>query len=251
VIDKSVHGSQTAQLTQSATERIPTVSDVREIRYYKKDFWSDENPKFLEPHYRLQKSARLVNRVAGSNGCTLLDVGCGPATLQRLLRQNIHYHGIDIAILDPAPNLLELDILENRIDFFGNRFDIVVAQGLFEYLGDHQSQKFSEIAELLTDNGTFIVSYVNFDHRKPYIYQPYSNIQSPTDFRESLAQFFTIHRCVPTSHNWNHSEPNKSLVRAGNMYLNVNIPFLSPKLAVEYFFVCSPRSTGIRREPRQ
>ena len=31
---------------------------------YKKDFWSKENLKYSRPHYRLEKSARIVNRLA-------------------------------------------------------------------------------------------------------------------------------------------------------------------------------------------
>ena len=32
---------------------------------YKKDFWSEENLKFSEPWYRIEKSARLITRLAG------------------------------------------------------------------------------------------------------------------------------------------------------------------------------------------
>ena len=82
---------------------------------YKHDFWIKENQKHVPAHYRLQKSARLINAIAGRDERDLLDVGCGPATLMRLMRPNIHYYGIDIAIHDPAPNLLETDILEKPI----------------------------------------------------------------------------------------------------------------------------------------
>ena len=46
---------------------------------YKKDFWSKENLEYSRPHYRLEKSARIINRIARGRRCTLLDVGCGPA----------------------------------------------------------------------------------------------------------------------------------------------------------------------------
>jgi SAM-dependent methyltransferase len=219
------------------------VSHTSDVRQYKKDFWSREHQKFVRPHYRLQKAARLVNRMASSTECALLDVGCGPATLARLLRPNISYYGIDISIKDQAPNLLEVDILEAPIKFGDRQFDIVLAQGLFEYMGDQQSQKFSEIADLLTENGTFVVSYINFDHHKPEIYEAYSNVQSFHAFRRSLEQRFVICRVFPSSHNWNHGQPNRRLVKAANMYFNFNVPVLSPRLAVEYFFVCSPRKS--------
>src|SRR5262249_51819119 len=118
--------------------------------------------------------------------CTLLDVGCGPAALKSLLRPNIEYYGIDIAIHDPQPNLLEEDFLDGSINFGDRKFDIVVAQGVFEYVAGFQAQKFAEIARLLNKDGIFVLSYVNFDHRDKDIYWPYSNVQPFKDFRASL-----------------------------------------------------------------
>jgi SAM-dependent methyltransferase len=210
-------------------------------RYYKKDFWRTENRRYTEPHYRLEKSSRIVNKLARGRNCSLLDVGCGPATLQRLLSPNIAYFGIDIAIHDASSNLLELDFLEAPIRFDDRKFDLVVAQGVFEYIGEFQDQKFAEIAQLLAPAGAFIVSYVNFGHRARNIYWPYSNILSFDDFRSSLGRHFTIRRYFPTSHNWNHNEPGRKLLKAANMRLNVNVPLISPVLAVEYFFICSLR----------
>jgi SAM-dependent methyltransferase len=211
---------------------------------YKKDFWSEENLKFSEPWYRIEKSARLISRLARGRECLLLDIGCGPAALMRLLPPNVHYYGIDIAMQEPAPNLLESDILTKPIRFGDKRFDIVIAQGVFEYLGKFQQQKFAEIAEILSDNGMFIVSYTNFGHRKPVIYHAFSNVVSLEEFRSDLARYFDIRRCFPFSHNWKHGQPARKLVKAVNMHVNANIPFISPVLAVEYFFVCSARKAG-------
>jgi SAM-dependent methyltransferase len=210
-------------------------------QYYKRDFWSKENLKFSQPHYRLEKSARIINRLARGRECTLLDVGCGPATLMGLISPNIQYHGIDIAIHDPAPNLIEADFLETPIRFGDKRFDIIVAQGVFEYTADLQSQKFAEIARLLNGNGTFIASYWNFDHRSKQISRPFSNVRSVDDFREGLADYFNIDRFSPVSHNWHHSSPNRKLIKAVNRHMDRNIPFISSILAVEYFFICSSR----------
>ena len=132
-----------------------------------------------------------------------------PATLQLQLAPNIRYYGIDIAIQEPSPNLRECDILQEPISSEGTPFDLVVAQGLFEYLADSQSQKFSEIADILTPNGKFIVSYVNFDHRQPNYYWPYSNIQPSAQFRNSLAEHFVVEKQLPTAHHWNHTEPER------------------------------------------
>jgi SAM-dependent methyltransferase len=214
----------------------------RATHYYKRDLWQAENTNYARPHYRLQKSARIVNKIAQGERRTLLDVGCGPATLSSLLAPSVEYYGVDIALQVSAPNLLEMDLLENPIGFDGRRFDIIVAQGFFEYAGSFQDQKLAEIAKLLTANGVFLVSYVNFGHRERDIYWLYNNVQPIADFRSNVASHFKIRRYFPTSHNWHHNEPNKKLVRAGNMLVNANIPLISPILAVEYFFICSRRS---------
>ena len=65
--------------------------------YQSRDFWRQENLTYTKPHFRLEKSARLVNSLAAGKACDLLDVGCGPAALMQLLQPNIRYHGIDIA----------------------------------------------------------------------------------------------------------------------------------------------------------
>ena len=215
--------------------------DVDDQKLYKKDFWEKENLKFSRPHYRLEKASRIINELARDRKCTLLDIGCGPAALMHLLLPNIQYYGIDIAIQEPAPNLLEADLLEKPIRFGDKRFDIVLAQGVFEYLGEFQDKKFAEIARLLTSDGTFVVSYVNFGHRAKEIYWPYSNVQSFDDFRTNLAQHFKIRKLFPTSYNWRHHEPSREPFRTVNMHVNMNLPVIARILAVEYFFICSPR----------
>lgn len=208
---------------------------------YKREFWIQENLKHVPAHYRLQKTARIVNRVASGRECDLLDVGCGPATLMRLTEPNISYYGIDIAIQRPAPNLVEADFLEAPIQFGGRRFDIVVAQGLFEYMADRQERKFAEIAGLLRPGGTLVLTYTNFGHRRARIFEAFSNVQPFADFRGCLSRYFTIDRSFPTSHNPSGGQPARALLKAANMHLNANIPVLSRMFAVEYFFICSPR----------
>ena len=115
----------------------------------------------------------------------------------RLLPANIHYYGIDIAIHDPAPNLMEADLVESEIAFGGKRFDLVSALGVFEYVGQAQSRKFSEIAKILNADGKFIVTYTNFGHRKPRIYEPFSNVQPLDSFRQDLRRYFTYRPVLP------------------------------------------------------
>jgi cyclopropane fatty-acyl-phospholipid synthase-like methyltransferase len=206
---------------------------------YKHDFWIEENQKHAPAHYRLRKSAHIVNAIAGREERQLLDVGCGPATLMRLLRPNVRYYGIDIAIHNPAPNLIESDILEKPIRFDDKRFDIVTALGLFEYVGACQGEKFGEIAELMGEHGKFVVTYTNFGHRDRNVFEAFSNVQPIDDFRRSLTRHFTIDKCFPTSYNWHGGQPARALLKAANMHVKVNIPLVGPRLAVEYFFICS------------
>lgn len=215
-----------------------------EARFYDKDFWLEENQKYAARHYRLQKSARIIARMTRGRKCEFLDLGCGPATLRGVLPANIHYHGIDIAIHDPAPYLMELDFAKAPIAFGGLSFDIVLAQGVFEYMGDCQSQKFAEIASLLNADGTFIVSYVNFSHRLPKIYPIYNNVHSPEEFRQSLSQSFRISKVIPVSYNWTHSDPNRRLLKMLNLHFDLKLPLVSDQLVVEYYFICSPKRSA-------
>lgn len=210
------------------------------IEYHKKDFWSEENLRYSVPHFRMLKVARVIRRLTRGRTVDVLDVGCGPGTLGTLLPSNVHYYGIDISIPEPADNFLEADIVENPVDFNGMKFDLVVAQGLFEYMGGHQSQKFAEIAAVLKDDGRFVLTYQNFGHRQRQIYWPYSNVQRPADFRSDLSRFFKIERRFAVAHNWNHDHPRRPLIAGLQEHLNIYVPVISPKLAIDYLYVCSP-----------
>jgi SAM-dependent methyltransferase len=208
---------------------------------HKRDFWIKENRKHIPLHFRLRKCARIVNAVAQGRRCDVLDVGCGPATLMSLLDKNISYYGIDLAIQKPAPNLRETDILKEPVAFGDMSFDVVVAQGLFEYMADRQSQKFNEIAQILRENGTFVVSYTNFSHSDARLFKAFSNVRTVQSFQQDLERYFRVERRFPGSHNWHGGQPTRRVIVAANKYVSFNIPFLSPKLAVDYFFVCRPR----------
>jgi len=209
---------------------------------YNRDFWIEQGrANYSKPHYRLEKSARIINRLARNRGqCTLFDIGCGPAALERLLSPNISYYGVDMAIQEPRPNLIENNFIESPIWFSDMQFDFISVQGVFEYLGAHQPRKLAEIAGLLRPGGRALLTYVNFGHRKPDICAPYTNVQSVADFRAGVGQYLDIRKFYPTSYNWNHWEPGRALLRAANMQVQVNVPLLGPRLAVEYFFICAP-----------
>jgi SAM-dependent methyltransferase len=207
--------------------------------FYKRDFWIRENTRFSQPYFRLEKLGRIVNSIANGRTCDLLDIGCGPATLAKLLRKNINYFGIDIAIQDPAPNLLEVDILENEIKFGDIKFDIVVAAGLFEYMADSQHQKFCEIKNILKDGGKFIVTYSNVRRYRQSIPATWNNIQPIEDFKNDLGVHFHVDRFFASSHSRKGPPSNRRVIRNIQMNLNIYIPLISPLLALDYIMVCS------------
>jgi SAM-dependent methyltransferase len=209
---------------------------------FDKKFWLDENLRYLQPHFRLIKCANIVKGLSKAKPCELLDVGCGPATLAKLLPEYIQYYGIDLAIHEKSPYLKEVDILNGPIEYEDNKFDFVVASGVFEYMGNQQHQKFSEIKNILKPEGKFIATFINIHHRHPlHAFHMYNNILPIGEFLRDLRTVFQVDRFFPTSHNWLGSEPSKRLIRMLNLHMNINIPVISPRLAVEYIFICSPK----------
>jgi len=219
--------------------RVRQADDV----YMKREHWISSTDFYKRTYLRLDKCARLVNGLAGKGEVDLLDIGCGPATLSTLLHPNIHYHGIDIAIHDPSADLIELDVTTEEIRFRDRRFDLVVAAGLFEYLGNFQRQKLREIQRLVKENGKFIVTYTNFAHVHPPDVEPvYNNVVTIPEFRSDLERFFQVERCFPSSHNWIRREPNRLWLYRLNMAISAEIPYVTHRFANSYFFVCSPMS---------
>src|SRR6185437_3627197 len=105
-------------------------------------------------------------------------------------------------------------LVESPIRFGTQRFDLVLAQGLFEYLGNAQDPKLAEVAEILRPNGAFVVSYTNFGHRRVELHPRFSNIRPAGEFRRSLERHFIVERQVPTSHNWSHGQPMRRFNKA-------------------------------------
>lgn len=155
------------------------------------------------------------------------------------MNPNLRYYGIDIAIHEPAVHLKELDIAREPIDFDGRRFDFVVALGFFEYMGGQQNRKLEEIKAILKDDGKFMMSYINFGHFRRKVWPNYNNVQSIAEMKESLRKVFRVDKCFPASHHLRQKQPGKYALPALQMHVNVNIPMMSPLLAVEYFFLCS------------
>lgn len=225
----------------SVAKRQAMYKDSDEFRA--KDFWRKENLRYSQVHFRLEKCARIVNKLADGRECDLLDIGCGPATLAKLLEENIHYYGMDIAIQDPAPNLVEMDLAQNEIRFGTRTFDIAVVGGVFEYLGSLQRRKLAEIHVILNPNGKFVVTFLNFNHinDKRYDDSVYNNIQSIQEFKRDLEDFFHVDSWFTCSLNWHRSQPSREFLRKIEMPLAFNIPILSHLLAVDYLFICSQK----------
>lgn len=215
------------------------MQEVLPDNFRPRDYWIVENLQYSKPSFRLLKCARILNELAEGRECRLLDVGCGPGSLRALLAPNIRYYGVDLAIHQPAEHLKEVDIAGERIAFDNMRFDFVTAMGLFEYMGHVQERKLEEIREILTDDGKFVMSYVNFGHYRRRVWPNYNNVRSIAAMAESLKRLFRLERCFPMSHHWRQKQPGKYAVPRLQMHVNFNIPLISPSLAVEYCFVCT------------
>jgi SAM-dependent methyltransferase len=224
---------------------MPTAS----LAYRDREFWSNENLRWASVYFRLEKCARIVNQLAKGRPCDLLDVGCGPlALLSTLIDDNIRYFGIDIAPHETSSAVMQADIVKNKIGFDGQRFDIVVAAGVFEYMGAMQTEKFKEIAAILRPAGQFVTTYTNFRHLNDRLidHSLYNNIRPIAQFKKDLEKHFGVERWFPSSHNWYCSEPRRRFMRVCQMPLTFRIPVMSALLAVNYFFLCSLPETRPR-----
>ncbi|MGD0915988.1 MAG: class I SAM-dependent methyltransferase [Thermodesulfobacteriota bacterium] len=202
---------------------------------------------YIKPHFRLEKIARLINIMSCGNTCTLLDIGCGPATLRDLLNDNVTYFGIDIALHQNHPNLIEMDFIENEIRFLNRKFDFVVAAGVFEYVGNLERTKLSEIRELLKEDGNFILTYSNIQHIKKPTYPTWNNIKTISAFKSSVESVFKIERFFPSYHGFGYPMyVTNFLNKRFQMGISISIPLISRLFGVNYIFICSLRKNGKR-----
>ena len=100
--------------------------------------------------------------------------------------------------------------------------------------------KFLEIRKILKDDGKFILSYINFGHFRGKVWPNYNNVQSIAEMKRALSKYYRVDSCFPASHHWRQKQPGKRALRPLQMHVNFNIPVVSPMMAVEYFFICSP-----------
>lgn len=152
--------------------------------------WAGEVAAYDVAHRRLRQVAALV---AASKARTVLDVGCGPGALARLL-PGVRYTGIDfVAASDPAFEFFECDFNRSPLPSGIGPFDAVVCSGLLEYILDVPA--FLESLRPLIC-GRLIATYFNMNHvsriaalarGKTFPVHPtWKNFYSPRDFRKLL-----------------------------------------------------------------
>jgi 2-polyprenyl-3-methyl-5-hydroxy-6-metoxy-1,4-benzoquinol methylase len=130
-------------------------------------FWNRRAKPFAVPHARLRVIARLIEESQGPRK-TLLDVGCGPASLRQVLPAGTEYFGADVAdeiiagFSDPA-HFQALDWNRSGRIFDGRLFDVIVCSGFLEYTDD-LGQALDRLRSQLAPGGRIVASYMNHAH---------------------------------------------------------------------------------------
>ncbi|MFA6393954.1 MAG: class I SAM-dependent methyltransferase [Patescibacteria group bacterium] len=169
-------------------------------------YWSIESLKYQKPHERIRKIYREI--IKGSTSGSVLDIGCGPASLALLLQSgNFKYSGVDVFKQNIPSGRYRVFDLEHD-DFsnfpFDEIFDVVVISGVIEYLSIERVRELLKYLRLkLSDRNTkIIITYTNFSHysRKIATYHPrWVMIKKIDDIREEFrAAGFSIVRFYPS-----------------------------------------------------
>ncbi|MGZ5322181.1 MAG: class I SAM-dependent methyltransferase [Solirubrobacterales bacterium] len=106
-----------------------------------------------------RRHANFVEHVGPEPGMRILDMGCGPGELLRLM-PGTDYLGFDLnpTYIDAARKRFG-DLGEFRCadvttaDFEGRRFDVVTAHGLLHHLDDEQADRLMALAASVLDEG--------------------------------------------------------------------------------------------------
>ncbi|WP_284352581.1 class I SAM-dependent methyltransferase [Roseisolibacter agri] len=117
-----------------------------------------------------------MSTLPGSSGAqashprTLLDLGCGPAALRRLLPADIAYYGADLTAeaLPPGRESDRFAVADLNADadpFPGRTFDVLVVSGMFEYVRDPRA--FLTLVRRKTrPGGHLVLTYLNRWHHR-------------------------------------------------------------------------------------
>jgi len=170
----------------------------------------------------MRKVARMVSRLAGDREYDLLDVGCGPGTLQRLMPSNVPI----TASTSQSPRL-RITCLR-RISWkprstSGIRFDFVVAQGISSTWAStsHRIRRDRRTPQARRQVRAHVPEL------RPQATRGLLAVQqcpAPGQLPRDLSRFFKINRSFPLSHNWNHSQPRRPLMKASQAHINLNVP---------------------------
>jgi len=131
-------------------------------------YWNSRSPEFDGIHPRLQLIGELVASIPGI--ATMLDVGCGPAAVRRVIPSTIEYFGVDIAsdviAAQHDPEHFEVIDLDGDARCFGERrFDLILCSGVFEYI--QRTQPFMQfLRRKSAPDGHLIFSFTNHQHHK-------------------------------------------------------------------------------------
>ena len=134
-----------------------------------KAHWQARIDNYDRPHPRLRRIAKIVVDLVNpnENPTTVLDVGCGKATLRSLLPTCVEYFGIDFTVekLESTdPQHFSSEDLDNPQRAFQDRvFDIVICSGIFEYIS-HPEQFLQFVTSKVSAGGHLIFSYTNRRH---------------------------------------------------------------------------------------
>lgn len=165
------------------------------------NFFNAASKKYLEEYerktsegysFRVRREKTLAVIPEAKEGKKALDIGCGPGIMaEGLLEKNY-----SVACVDAAPSMINLvkekfssnpkitagtgDV--NELNFPDNSFDLIIAMGLLEYLGD-QEKALQEIKRVAKTGGQIIITFPNktspcriFNRSAAFLTKPFSKV---------------------------------------------------------------------------
>jgi SAM-dependent methyltransferase len=132
---------------------------------------------------------------------TVLDLGCGPATMRAVLPTHVEYFGVDFApsIIRELGDPSHFEVADFNVDptcFGTKKFDVLICSGIFEYIRE-PLRFIAFLASKVSDEGHLILSYTNRQHfrsipamlrgERPTYVDPHHNFTSIPQAMEMLS----------------------------------------------------------------